>query len=93
MDRIVEVVVEVFSTHATTITHNIVIIAQANGQAKANNKILIDIVKKNLKENLKRLHETLQKGMWAWRNTLAKPTGCTPFRLTYRHDAVFFVGD
>lgn len=27
MDRIVEVVVEVFSTHATTITHNIVIIA------------------------------------------------------------------
>jgi len=35
--------------------------AQANGQTKATNKILIDIVKKNLEENPKRWHETLQK--------------------------------
>jgi hypothetical protein len=35
--------------------------AQTNGQAKSSNKTLIKLIKKKIKENLKRWHEVLSK--------------------------------
>jgi transposase InsO family protein len=35
--------------------------AQANGQAKASNKVLIKIIKKRIKDNLRRWHEKLSE--------------------------------
>jgi hypothetical protein len=37
--------------------------AQANGQAKASNKVLIKIIKKMIKDNLRRWHEKLSEAM------------------------------
>ena len=41
--------------------------AQANGQAKSSNKILIKLVKKKIEENPKRWHEVLSEALWAHR--------------------------
>jgi transposase InsO family protein len=43
--------------------------AQANGQAKASNKVLIKIIKKRIKDNLRRWHEKLSETMWVHRTS------------------------
>jgi hypothetical protein len=40
---------------------------QANGQAEASNKVLIKIIKKRIKDNLRRWHEKLSKALWTHR--------------------------
>jgi transposase InsO family protein len=40
---------------------------QANGQAEASNKVLIKIIKKRIKDNLRRWHEKLLKALWTHR--------------------------
>ena len=67
------------------IIHSTPYYAQANEQVETTNKILIKIVKKNIEENPKRWH----KKLWVCQNTPTKVTSCTPFWLTFRHDAVF----
>jgi hypothetical protein len=44
--------------------------AQANGQAKASNKVLIKIIKKRIKDNPRRWHEKLSKALWAHRTSI-----------------------
>jgi hypothetical protein len=39
--------------------------AQANGQAEASNKVLTKIIKKRIKDNLRRWHEKLSEALWA----------------------------
>ena len=41
--------------------------AQANGQAKSSNKILINLIKKKIEENPKRWYEVLSEALWARR--------------------------
>jgi transposase InsO family protein len=36
---------------------------QANGQAKASNKVLINIIKKRIKDNLRKWHEKLSEAL------------------------------
>ena len=62
--------------------------AQANGQAKATNKVLIDMIKRTIEDQSKKWHEVLSTVLWAYRNTKNKATCLTPFRLTYGQDAV-----
>jgi hypothetical protein len=38
--------------------------AQANGQAEASNKVLIKIIKKRIKDNLRRWHKKLSEALW-----------------------------
>ncbi|XP_072076603.1 uncharacterized protein [Arachis hypogaea] len=54
--------------------------AQANGQVKAANKILIGLIKKNIGNRPRTWHETLSQVLWAYRNS--------PYKLVYGHDAV-----
>jgi hypothetical protein len=62
--------------------------AQANGQAKASNKVLIKIIKKRIKDNLRRWHEKLSEALWAHRTSRHGATRVTSFELVYGQEAV-----
>jgi hypothetical protein len=47
---------------------------QANGQAKASNKVLIKIIKKRIKDNPRRWHEKLSEALWAHRTSRHRAT-------------------
>jgi hypothetical protein len=43
--------------------------AQANGQAKASNKVLIKIIEKRIEDNPRRWHEKLSEVLWEHRTS------------------------
>jgi transposase InsO family protein len=55
--------------------------AQANGQAKVSNKVLIKIIKKGIKDNPMRWHEKLPNVLWAHRTSRHGATKVTPLNL------------
>jgi hypothetical protein len=59
--------------------------AQVNSQAESSNKTLI---KKNIKENLKRWYEVLSEALWAYRISKHSATKVTPFELVYGQEAI-----
>jgi hypothetical protein len=61
---------------------------QANGQAKASNKVMIKIIKKRIKDNRRRWHEKLSVALWAHRTSRHGATKVTPFELVYGQEAV-----
>ncbi|RVW56905.1 hypothetical protein CK203_078507 [Vitis vinifera] len=61
---------------------------QSNGQAEATNKILVNALKKRLEQAKGKWVEELPGVLWAYRTTPGRPTGNTPFALTYGMDAV-----
>jgi hypothetical protein len=61
---------------------------QANGQAEASNKVLIKIIKKRIKDNLRMWHEKLSEALWAHRASRHEATKVTPFELVYGQEAV-----
>ncbi|GKV01316.1 hypothetical protein SLEP1_g13876 [Rubroshorea leprosula] len=62
--------------------------AQANGQAEASNKVVINLLEKMVDDNPKRWHELLSKTLWAYRTSQRSSTKMTHFALTYGHDTV-----
>ncbi|GKV15581.1 hypothetical protein SLEP1_g26361 [Rubroshorea leprosula] len=62
--------------------------AQANGQAEASNRIVINLLEKMVDDNPRRWHELLSDTIWAYRTSQRSSTKVTPFSLTYGHDAV-----
>ena len=60
---------------------------QANRQAEASNKVLIDMTEKTMEDKL-RWHEVLFEVLWAYKNSKSNATGLTPYWLTYGKDAV-----
>jgi hypothetical protein len=62
--------------------------AQANGQAEASNKVLIKIIKKRIKDNLRRWHKKLSEALWVHRTSRHGATKVTPFELVYGQEAV-----
>jgi hypothetical protein len=62
--------------------------AQANGQAKASNKVMIKIIKKRIKDNSRRWHEKLLEELWAHRTSRHGATKVTPFELVYGQEAL-----
>lgn len=65
--------------------------AQANGQVKAANKVVIGLIKKHMRKKPKNWHKTLDQILWACRTSHKEDTNTMPFRLTYGHDAVLLV--
>ena len=65
---------------------------QSNGQAEATNKTLITALKKRLEQAKGKWVEELPGVLWAYRTTPGRPTGNTPFALTYGMDAVIWNG-
>ncbi|RVX23644.1 Gag-Pol polyprotein [Vitis vinifera] len=61
---------------------------QSNGQVEATNKTLITALKKRLEQAKGKWVEELPDVLWAYRTTPGRPTGNTPFALTYGMDAV-----
>jgi transposase InsO family protein len=62
--------------------------AQANGQAKSNNKTLIKLIKKKIEDNPRRWHEILSEALWAHRISRHGATRVTPFELVYGQEAI-----
>ena len=62
--------------------------AQANGQVKAANKIIIGLIRKHIGQKPKNWHNTLDQILWACRTSPKEATSTTQFRLTFGHDAV-----
>ena len=65
--------------------------AQANGQGKATNKMVINIVEKMVKENPRNWDTLLSDVLWAYRTSKRSNTGVNPFMLTYGHDAMLSI--
>jgi hypothetical protein len=61
---------------------------QANGQAKASNKVLIKIIKKRIKDNPRRWHDKLSDVLWAHRTSRHGAMKVTPFELVYGQEGV-----
>ncbi|KAM1158436.1 hypothetical protein ACFX13_032510 [Malus domestica] len=61
---------------------------QSNGQAEANNKILINIIKRMVTDSPEKWHEKLGNTLWAYRTSKRTGTGTTPYALTFGQDAV-----
>ncbi|XP_034673387.1 uncharacterized protein LOC117904737 [Vitis riparia] len=61
---------------------------QSNGKAEATNKTLITALKKRREQAKGKWVEKLPGVLWAYRTTPGRPTGNTPFALTYGMDAV-----
>jgi hypothetical protein len=62
--------------------------AQANGKADASNKVLIKIIKKRIKDNPRRWHETLSEALWMQRTSRHGAMKVTPFELVYGQEVV-----
>ena len=61
---------------------------QSNGQAETSNKTLLTALKKRLDSAKGKWVEELPGVIWAYRTTARKPTGISPFTLTYGMEAV-----
>lgn len=61
---------------------------QANEQAEATDKVLINIIKKMKYNNPRNWHEKLSEALWAYMTSKRNVIGITHFDLTYGQDAV-----
>jgi len=61
---------------------------QSNGQAKAMNKTIVNGLKKRQERAKGNWAEELPSMLWAYRTTLRRSVGETPFSMTYRVEAV-----
>ena len=61
---------------------------QSNGLAKASNKTLLTALKKWLDSAKGKWVDELPGVLWAYRITARKPTGISPFAITYRMEAI-----
>jgi hypothetical protein len=53
--------------------------------------VLIKILKKRIRDNLRRWHEKLSEVLWAHRTSRHRATKVTPFELVYGQEAVLLV--
>jgi len=60
--------------------------SQANGQAKASNKIVIKIIQKKTDEKPKRWHSVLNEALWAYRMACHGSTQISPYESVYEHE-------
>jgi len=61
---------------------------QANGQAEASNKGIINLIKQKIEENPRRWHTLLNEALWSYRMACHGSTKILPYQLVYGHDAV-----
>ena len=61
---------------------------QSNGLAEALNKTLLTALKKRLDSAKGKWVDELPRALWAYRTTTRKPTGISPFGITYGMEAI-----
>ena len=61
---------------------------QSNGLAEASNKTLITALKKQLDSAKGKWVDELPGVLWAYKTTARKPTGVSPFAITYGMEAI-----
>ncbi|KAM1523464.1 hypothetical protein TB1_012841 [Malus domestica] len=61
---------------------------KSTGQAEANNKVLVNIIKRMVVESPEKWRERLGDTLWAYRTSKRAGTGTTPFALTFGQDVV-----
>ena len=61
---------------------------QSNGLAEASNKTLLTALKKRLDSAKGKWVDELPEVLWAYRTTARKPTGISPFAITYGMEAI-----
>ena len=61
---------------------------QGNGQAETVNKVIVSGLKKRLDDAKGRWVEELSHVLWAYRTTLRRSTGETPFLMSYGAEAI-----
>ncbi|XP_017188273.1 uncharacterized protein [Malus domestica] len=61
---------------------------QSNGQAEASNKVLVNVIKRMVADNLEMWHERLGDTLWAYRTSKRVGIGTTPYALTFGKDVV-----
>ncbi|XP_026443580.1 uncharacterized protein K02A2.6-like [Papaver somniferum] len=61
---------------------------KGNGQAEATNKILLQILRRNLYNNKRLWNEELPMALWAYRTAKRSSTGASPYSLVYGEDVV-----
>ena len=52
--------------------HSSLYYAQANGQAEVTNKVLIDMIKRTIEDQLRKWHKALFEVLWAYKNSKTK---------------------
>jgi hypothetical protein len=62
--------------------------AQDNGQAKASNKIMINLIQKKIDRKPTRWHSVLSEALWAYRMAPHGATQTSPYEMVYGHHAV-----
>jgi hypothetical protein len=62
--------------------------AQANGHAKASNKIMIKLIQKKIDQKPRRWHSVLNAALWAYRMAPHGATKTSPYELVYGHHVV-----
>ena len=61
---------------------------QSNDQAESSNKTLLTALKKHVHSTKGKWVDELPRVLWANKNTSRKPTGISPFALTYEMEAI-----
>ena len=62
--------------------------AQANRQAKASNKGIMELIKQKIEENPRRWHTVLNEALWSYQMTCHGATKGSPYQLVHGHDVV-----
>lgn len=62
---------------------------QSNGQVEASNKILVNIIKEMVEDNLEKWHEKLGNTLLAYKTSKKSRTGTTTYSLPFGQDAIF----
>ncbi|KAL1336699.1 hypothetical protein AAHE18_10G080900 [Arachis hypogaea] len=62
--------------------------AQANGQVEVANKILINLIKKQIGQRPQTWHETLSQILWTYRNSPGGSMNTSPNKLVYDYDTI-----
>ncbi|XP_059658752.1 uncharacterized protein LOC132305086 [Cornus florida] len=63
-------------------------LTEANGQAEASNKVILNILEKMIEDHPREWHHLLSEALWAYKNLKRSSTGVTPYVFTYGHDVV-----
>ncbi|XP_059658694.1 uncharacterized protein LOC132305027 [Cornus florida] len=61
---------------------------QSNGQAKASNKVTLNILEKMIENHPREWHHLLSEALWAYKNSKRSSIGVTLYMLTYGHNVV-----
>ena len=78
---------ELYDTYHIRLNFSSVLYPQSNGQTKATNKAILNIIKKNLEQSKGKWAEELPRVLWAYKTTKRSSIRETPFAMVYGTEA------